>query len=371
MKEGYILTAVVLTGKRLLKEFKIETKNRSKTLSIYHGNILEDQSDVVGVPVYDHEESKSDLYREFQAQRGSHLHYSPARKVLVDPENGWTGVSTSQDEQPHILYIHSISKDGDPIQLTKLRSLLKMTFATITSFLFEGNEIQTVALPVLFRKGITQSDYKHYIHLFISESSKFLRKNPSIYSLNIYIWHAEDAENWLQVLNEKLQLSTEQEVSDQQIDVLKKEIVSLLQKPYLKGMLPEWLSKKARYHFTKKDADIQQLANYGSKIVHYLVDGLVQLPIGLPDYVKYGNHMGKIFGLSSKRIIVEWFANYMLSVKTFKKSIEGKHPSKGDEYLYFLQLVQVINYCETLFENEGMKANAEKWIDKPSDRGKF
>jgi hypothetical protein len=354
------MTTMVSTGVRLLKEFKIETKGRSKTLAICHGNILEDQSDVVGVPVYDHEKSKSDIYRDFQAKGDTHLHYSPERKVLVDRENGWTGISISQDEQPHILYIYSFGKEGDHIQLATLRSLLKMTFATVTSIIYEGNEIQTIALPVLFRKGITQSDYKNYIHLFISESAKFLRKNPSIHSLKIYIWHANDAENWLQVLNEKLQLSTEQEVSDQQIEVLKKEIVSLLQKPHLNRLLPEWLPKKARYHFTKRDGDIQQLASYGNKIVNYIADGLVQLPLELPTYIKYGNPIGKILNLSGKRILVEWFANYMLSVKTFKKSIEGHHPSKLDEYMYFLQLAQVLNYSETLFENEGMKANAEK-----------
>lgn len=354
------MIAEVLTGKRILTEFKIETKERSKTLSIYHGSIIEDQSDVVGVPVYDYEGNKSDIYRDFQAQGGTHLHYSPERKVLVDPENGWTGVATSQDEQPHILYIHSLSKEGDQIQLTKLRSLLKMTFATITSLLYEGNKIQTVALPVLFRKGITQSDYKNFIHLFIYESSKFLRKNPSIYSLNIYIWHAVDTENWLQVLNEKLQLSTEQEVSDQQIELLKEDIVSLLQKPYLTNVLPEWLRKKARYQFTKKEADIKQIANMGNNMINFIVNGIFLLQLELPAYLKSSNPFSKILALSSKRILVEWYANYLVTIKIFKTSIENQPPSKADQYTYFLQLVQVLSYSESLFQKEGMKANVEK-----------
>ncbi|MFK4997135.1 hypothetical protein ACI2OX_04670 [Bacillus sp. N9] len=69
-------------------------------------------------------------------------------------ENCWTGVSSSLDGTQHLLFIHSTSNEGETITSEDMFRLIKITFATLATIQFEGNEIRHIALPVLFRKGI-------------------------------------------------------------------------------------------------------------------------------------------------------------------------------------------------------------------------
>lgn len=345
-RKGKTMSVSIVKDKKLLREFKIETKDKNKTLSIFHGNILEDKSDLIGISVYDRQESKGDLYNSFQQHFLNNESYSMERKLLADAENGWTGIASLSGQD--ILYIHFDSKEGTPLQNKNFKSILKMTFATLNSLLFEGKEIQNIALPVLFRKGISKENYTNYIHLFLYESFKFLRKNRSIETLRIYVWHMEDVNSWNQVLNDKLQISIEKGVNDLQITRLKQEIMLDLHSPVLQEVLSNFDREKAAYWLSKKETNLKQIASVADSFVNSIVNAMCKLP-GISEEIKSLPPFHKVKAIKHQRLVIEWFADYMISVKTFKFYLREEIPSKLDEYHYLLQILQVLGYCRSLF----------------------
>lgn len=345
------MSTPVVLGKHLLKEFRIETKAESKTLSIFHGNILEDESDIIGISIYERDENKGDLYKAFREKQLDKSHFTPERKLMMDGFNGWTGVSTSIDRQRRVIYIHSESKEGDVIQIETLRSILKMTFASLSSYIYEGNEIHTVALPIIFRQGIESSDYSSYISVFIYESTKFLRKNTKVKALSLYIWQSSDASYWLNMLQEDLQISIDKEVDAETITSLKQEIVTKIMEPCYSSLVEEWFLRKVKEQLTKPSLDKWSLANLGNILINVIVNALCELPI-MPDELKRNGIFKRILEIKSQRLLVEWLADYLLAIKSFKTYVKDNNPSNIEEYQYLLMITQVLKYCEPLLQEE-------------------
>lgn len=342
----------VVAGKEILKEFIIETKNKNKKLSIYHGNILDDPCEMIGISMYDADEAKGDLYKDHHEQNFIGYDLTPERTLLAFNEEVWTGVANTLDNKRHILYIHFKGKEGDIIQQESLHAIIKMTFASLASYIYEGAKITSVSLPILFRKGINSIDYRQYIHQYISESANFLRKNTTIVSINLYIWHAEDADDWLDVLNKSLQPSINREVTNENITSLKQGIEAKLRQPFFIDLLPEWIRKKALLLLSKRDLDHKQFVFTADKIVNFVLDTWCN-DSSMPAELKNLNPFKKIIIIKSQRLIVEWLADYFLSLKIYKNYINDQSFNAEEEYLFLIQLYQVLDEAERLLQRGG------------------
>ncbi|MFK4997134.1 hypothetical protein ACI2OX_04665 [Bacillus sp. N9] len=67
------MSALTKKETKRVKEFLVETTGGSKILSVYQGNIFEDNSDVIGLPVYGDVNSRGDLYSFYQKVKTSTL----------------------------------------------------------------------------------------------------------------------------------------------------------------------------------------------------------------------------------------------------------------------------------------------------------
>ncbi|MCP2033524.1 hypothetical protein L1279_000507 [Planomicrobium sp. HSC-17F08] len=336
------MTLETVNSHRLIKEYKIETKENNNMLVIFQGNILKDESDIIGISIYNDEEGKGDLYNAFQNLSGAD--YLQERKLLASG-NGWTSLASSDIHSQTVMYIYSNSREGEQIQSEEYHAFLRMTFASLNSFIYEGNNVTTVALPVLFRKGINKPDYINFIHLFVYEASKFLRKNKSIETLKIYIWHEEDARIWLETLNEKLQHSFKGEMGE-----LKLEILSKLLNPFYEKIFPNRTIRKVETELKKKETNFQQLAFTCWELINVIVERIVLLPDmpELPSDLSNANSFKKVRSLKKQRYIVEWFADYLLNILEFSNYTRMQSPSASDKYHYLLLLNQVLAYYEEM-----------------------
>jgi hypothetical protein len=341
-------------GTTLLREFVIQTNAHTKTLSIYKGDILDDPSDVIAINVYDQE---GELFENFKFQNNAP--YTPERKILSTGTGSWTGISSSMDSDKHVIYVHTDKKEGNVFSYDDLRSMIKVTFATLSIFIYEGNKIRTVAVPVLFRKGIKRENYQDYIHLSLYEATQYLKNQTSMESLHIYIWHDEDAAIWEHVLAETLITPTGKEVSDDQIQRIKRNIAFELQEVAFMGILPDWLRKSLKKDLTSKNSNLSRIASNADKMIHILTDQICSLPM-VPENLKTLRPLERLLSLKSERVIVEWLIDYMLSIKTFNRFVRTGTPSKIDEYQYLLQLFQTLSYCRLILLPEGKNTDEEK-----------
>ena len=71
----------------------------------------------------------------------------------------------------------------------------------------------------------------------------------------------------------------------------------------------------------------------------------------MPTELKNLHTFKRILHLKSQRLLVEWLADYMLSIKIYKNYVKDYSPSNMDEYQYLLQLSQVLKVCEPLLQN--------------------
>lgn len=346
-----MLITIAEENKKLIKQFKVETKEKNKTLSIFYGDILEDDSDIIGISVYDNEKDKGDLYNAIWEKMRDAEGYRDERLFLKE-DKIWTSLSVSEKNSRTILFIHCSDLEGDFITRENFRSMLKLAFATINSFTYEGHQGSSVALPVLFRKGIKKDDYTQYVQTFLYEASECLRKNSSVEELKIYIWHELEAQFWLEILNDRLTVSLDEELRGEKEKEIRNDIIKNLKQPLIQKLLPLWLIKKIEKDLGNADENIVFLSNYGNKVIDFISEDLLAI-LELSSHGVRMNPYQRVFAIKSTRSLVEWFGDYMYSIKVFKKYAENHSPSPLDKYYFLMQLSQVIFYYEQICTERG------------------
>ena len=141
----------------------------------------------------------------------------------------------------------------------------------------------------------------------------------------------------------------DREVSPSSVLNVKREIASLLQNSLYITIIPPWLHKKALEQLMNQYVNFKKLASTGNQIVNVLVDALCDMP-EMPVELRNMNPYKKIRTIKSNRLLVEWFADYLLSVKLFKDYVYDYPVSKSDEYHYLMLLAQVLSICEPILE---------------------
>lgn len=333
-------------NRRLIKSFIVETKEKNKTLSIYYGDILEDESDIVVIPVYGNEKNQGSLYTTFKKNKHEADGYKEERSVLQE-EKIRTTLSSAEKRSRTTLFVYSSASEGDLISPEELQLTMKMTFATISSYIFEGNHVASIALPVLFRKGISKDDYVLYVHHLILEASECLRKNKIVEGLKIYLWHEQEVEFWLRILNDRLAVSLEEDIGEGQEKEIREDILASLKRPVYKELLPSWLIRKMEKELRDKVSNVIPLVNDGNKVIDLITIDLVEI-LELSSKKVIMNPYQRIFAIKSNRLIVEWFGDYIYSVKVFKKYAVNHSPSTLDNIHFMLQFAQILSYYEQI-----------------------
>lgn len=134
---------------------------------------------------------------------------------------------------------------------------------------------------------------------------------------------------------------------------MKREILRSLQSPLYKEILPTWLQRKAKYVFTANHLEKWQIPNVGDKVLNILLDELAKFPFMPAEFAEL-NPYQRIFDIKSDRLSIEWFADYLLSIKTFKTYVNSMEspPDQLEEYHYLLQLLQVVKGFESILTDQ-------------------
>jgi len=328
----------------LLKEFPIETKGAKKMLSVYKGNLMEDDSTIFALSVYDHEKNEGQLYRSILKQ--DPFISSRERKILAGGSAGWVGSAPAMEGDKQLFFVHSYKEEGENFTITQLHDLLKLTFSAISAFLYEGSHEGAVALPVLFRKGIQPEGYKEFIHLFLYEAAKFLKRSPSAEALKIFIWNEEDAMLWENVVAAKTAVETKTAIDQANITELCREIQSKLSGSSLDNKLQDHVRGRLLRECRKTKIDIQPFTFAVYLLIKDVLEG-IDLH-GLPTDWKQLAPWRKVIILKSNRLLVEWLAEYMSSILTFNRMVKDQtlNPSLKDLYTYLLQVLQILEFYE-------------------------
>lgn len=330
---------------RLLKEFSIETKHTRRNLSIYKGDLLNDDSDIISINVYEQGKDYGQLYKSFKKKYCNS--YNDERKILSNDEWGWVGVSTSPKNNRHVFYIHSHVEEGEEFSAEQLRSFLKLTFSAISTFLYEGNKSSSLALPVLFRKGIQSQKYGDFIHVFLYEATKFLKRSHSLESLRIYIWNEEDSLIWEDVVSAKTLVDTSLTVGKAEINSLRNEIYTRIAHNPLKNILKEEVKTRLQRECKRSVFDFYQFSYAVYLLIRDILDEICNLH-GVPPEWKHCSPWKRIILLKSNRLLVEWLAEYMSSILTCNRLMKNDSFSISvkDKHLYLLQVLQVLSFYE-------------------------
>ena len=335
----------------LLKEFSIETKGAKKLLSVYKGNLMEDDSMIFALPVYEHEENKGQLYRSI-LERDPFIS-SRERKILAGGPAGWVGSAPAMKGDKQLFFIHSYMEEGENFTLTQLHDFLKVTFSAISAFLYEGNREGAVALPVLFRKGIQSEGYNEFIHLFLYEAAKFLKRTPSAQAVKIFIWNEEDAMIWENVVAAKTAVETKTAIGPTHIAELCREIQSKLSGGSLDKKVQDEVRLTLLRESLKTNMDIQSLTKAFDQLIKNVLEG-IELQGRLPSDWKKRNDWKRVDFLKSNRLLVEWLTGYMYSIMTFNQMVRygTLNPSLKDLYTYLLQVLQILEFYEETRRDE-------------------
>lgn len=334
----------------LLKDFVIDTKEKRKFLEIVQADILADPSELIVITTYKENEEHDNLYSHFLNTNSKDLNLE---RKLIESNDGFVSVRTLSTTNQHIFFIHSNLTEGNVYHNEKLRSLFKLTFSAMAAYLYENKEsdIQSIAMPVLFRKAVREESYSEYIHIFLYEATNFLRNTPKMDKLRIILWNEKDIHIWKDTILNKTKSVTKSVISQEDIHSLGVQIHQKIDNGVLKDKLPSWLLGKLKRELTKTPFHFQLFIKRFNLVIRIILDELCKVD-GIPSNYQNMSPMKKALDLKSNRLIVEWLGEYITNILSINRLSEDEQFSLDMQYYYLLQVLQIVDFFENYVAKE-------------------
>jgi hypothetical protein len=339
----------------LIKEFAIETKGKRKKLQIVSGNIFDDSCDMLAVTAYEEQGGPDgEMFQSF-----INRYYADSkmneRRILSSSNTATMSVTEIGSNQFGLL-LYLNEKEGQQLDITRLANVLKMLFTSIATYIYEGNRVGSVALPVVFRKGIKEEEYHRYIQTYVYEAADFLRKHSSVDQIKIYLWHEEDQKKWVYLLNEMIPGHVEVFNSSNHMKKLIQNIRTELYEIRSKGIVTKYCNT-INWALYDLDVRLTHLTNASVRIIDWLTKGLCGIK-GVPESWANLHVYLRMINMKSNRIESEWFITYLINIYEFNRYIRNKNNTvkEDDLYLYMSYLLRMLQYCNSDIERKRDKS---------------
>lgn len=334
----------------LLKNFMIDTKDNRKFLDIVEADILEDLSQLIVITTYKENKENDNLYNHFLKTNSENLN---TERKIIESSDGFVLVRTLSSTNQHIFFIHSNLSEGNVYNNEKLRSLFKLVFSAMSAYLYENkdNKIQTIAMPVLFRRAIQEASYSEYIHIFLFEATNFLRNTSYVNKLKIILWNEQDIPIWKETILNKTKSVTKSTITNEEIKSLCLQITSKINNVSLWRRLPPWLEENLKKELTKIPLDSQKFIKRMNIVIRKILDEICSVN-GIPPIFQNMSPMKKAIELKSNRLIVEWLGEYITSILSISRLSDDERYSHELQYYYLLQVLQVLSFYENYIAKE-------------------
>jgi hypothetical protein len=335
-----------LHSKQIIKKFDIETKGKHKSLQIIRGNIFEDSSDIIAVTAYEEGgKPAGEMYESFMNRFAEAVIHE--RDMLFNSNAEKISITELKMNQS-VLLLHLKEGEGQRLDLRKLANVLKMLFTSIATYIYEGNQVKSVSLPVVFRKGIKEDDYRRYIETYIYEASDFLRKHLLVEEIKVFLWHEEDQQKWLQILDEMIPGHAEVFNLNNHITALIKNIRTAIYDIRSKGYFKRDCNTMI-WALYEPEERLTQIVNTAVRIIDWLTKELCGKK-GIPQDWKSIHIKPRLMAIKSSRAEAEWFITYLINIFEFQKYARNHTVKKEDIYLYMSYLLRVLQYCSSIIK---------------------
>ncbi|MEK4230855.1 hypothetical protein [Solibacillus sp. FSL H8-0538] len=179
----------------LINQVLIESKYGNRSFNLILGDLLQDDGQLLVLNVYEEDGAPDGDFMPFIEQHKNN------EKPLIFLRNG--GIITFINAQQPILVVYSKLQEGIPISPTMYDEFIQSIFSAVLRLELEGKQFNTIALPVIFRKGIG-AIYEDAANTLISYAAKWLKQSQFTKSIRYYVYLKDDMPVWDAALNTAL-----------------------------------------------------------------------------------------------------------------------------------------------------------------------
>lgn len=335
---------------KVINELLIDTVKGDCLFQIIEGNILADTCDLLVTTVYKDETSNSsgDLYQSIIKNKG--LNNVIERKVIPIQEDKYIGYIHHADQS--ILTVHPNLIEGEYISSTDYKELVKATFSSLAALEYEGYNHKEIALPVLIRKGITNDMYLDALKWLIHFATKFLRYSEHARVIKYYIYHAEEVSVWNDRMEELL--GTKGDIQppslNHQIYIVQQNILKCINSFSTESKIwnPHLLPIKIIVE-NEVSVNYSLLLIEAANLIDTITCDLYKLPgmIAKPFTLTKTYSKRRIAELKEERVIVDWYTNYILTIKKLSEhqyfdNLNKQTEEEKEAQLLFLSMLNRI-----------------------------
>ncbi|MEN3768982.1 DUF4145 domain-containing protein [Priestia megaterium] len=325
---------------KILKKILLETGQEDRSFLLLHGDLLQDEGDVVIITIHDNaDQSQGDLYEAVKKKYGIDLWEE--RKIYLLEGGGWIGEVKidygDSHHKPIILTLHTGLPEGTVFEMETYEKYVKGTFAALAALEFEGANFRDVALPVLIRKGL-ENNYEEAIQFLIKYATSWLKKSFHLKAIKYYIYHSEDAGKWDNAMEKVLSRTYVSYQKSGIIHQLRREIIIVIDTFKKEKGLDYHLLLALRKSLSTQDKGLSKEVGINARtlaevIVKYLCEK--EPSIGRRPKEDLSR---TIQFLKEEKIISELLSQYLHALRSFGNFMA--HTDRNNEYKYSISHIQ-------------------------------